>query len=270
LNLTLIHSPSPSANYQCDQSSIPQVGVHRFKYSFYCHTGDWTNGAVAQGERLNQPMYAVQTQSRPGAFGKVLSLVRTDTSQVDIMAIKKAEKSTNYIIRVRETMGKPIQNARLTFPTSTIASAVEMSGAEDTLQGTQFAVSGNALTYSLTKYQPRTFSVKLGPPVAVEQKFADLMQPKPGRVILTVALAFCKSRRAEIELPYGVKIRALSITDALGRVVRNLADEQCLTRSGTIVWDGRDMDSNPVRAGVYFIRCVTDQGNWTSRLSAVQ
>jgi len=270
LNLSLIHSPSPSANYQCDQSSIPLVGVHRFKYSFYGHPGDWTNGTIAQAERLNQPMYAVQVPPRPGKSGKVFSFVRTDTSQVDVMAIKKAERSSNYVIRVRETMGKPIQNATLTFPANTIASAVEVSGVEDTVQGTQFAISGNALTFSMTKYQPRTFSVKLSPPVAVNQKFSDLTHPKNSMVTLTIAQASCKSLRAEIRLPYGVKINSLSITDVLGRIVQNLVEQRIITRASTIFWDGKDMNSRLVRTGVYFIRCDTDQGHWTNRLSVVQ
>jgi alpha-mannosidase len=270
LNLTLIHSPSPAGNYQGDQSSIPIVGNHRFKYSYYAHTGDWTTGTIAQGQQLNQPIYVVQTQPAAGAFGKVISLVRTDTSQVNIMAIKKAEKSSNYVVRVRETMGKPIQNTKLTFPANAITSAVELNGAEDTLQGTQFSVSGNALTFSLNKYQPRAFSVKLGPPVAINQKFSDLMQPKPSDVTLTVVLASCKSMRTEIKVPYGVRIRTLSITDALGRIVRKLAEEQSATHASTIVWDGKDLNSQRVRAGVYFVRCVSDQGHWTGRLSVTQ
>jgi hypothetical protein len=184
------------------------------------------------------------------------------------MAIKKAEKSANYIIRVRETQGSAITGAKLTFPSATILSASEVSGIEDYKGPAVF--SGNDLTVDLTKYQPKAFSVQLGLPVAVAGRFADLMLVKPGEVTLTIALACNRSARVEMKLPYGAKIRSLSITNALGRVVRNLPGNQSAMHACMIMWDGKDMNSQRVRTGVYFVRCMTDKGHWTSRLPVVQ
>jgi alpha-mannosidase len=267
LNLTLFHSPAASGpyNYQGDQSSVAMIGLHNFTYAIYGHAGGWTNGTVDQGERLNQPIFAFQPATRSaGKFGKAVSFVRTSTPQVAVMAIKKAEKSANYIIRVRETQGSAITGAKLTFPSATILSASEVSGIEDYKGPAVF--SGNDLTVDLTKYQPKAFSVQLGLPVAVTGRFADLMLPKPREVTLTIALASNRSARVEMKLPYGAKIRALSITDALGRVVRNLVVDQSATHASMIVWDGKDMNSQRVRTGVYFVTCMTDQGNWTSKM----
>ena len=265
LNLTLIHSPTNPQQYPADQSSAAGVGQHNFTYSIYGHAGSWTNGTVDQGERLNQPIFAFQP-STPGAgkFGKVISLVRTSTPQVAVMAIKKAEKSANYIIRVRETQGAAITGAKLTFPsTSSIVAASEVNGLEEPKGAATF--SGSDLTFNLTKFQPKAFSVQLGTPVAVNGKFGDLV-PHTGEVTLTVVLASDRSIRTEMRLPYGAKIRTLSITDALGRVVRNLAQDQSATHARMIVWDGKDMNSQRVRTGVYFVRCMTDQGHWTGRM----
>jgi hypothetical protein len=184
------------------------------------------------------------------------------------MAIKKAEKSANYIIRVRETQGAPVTGAKLTFPATTIVSASEVTGLEDPKGAATF--SGSDLVFDLTKYQPKTFSVQLGAPVAVRQNFGDLLHPKPREVVLTVVLASSRGTRAQIRLPYGAKIRALSITDALGRVVRNLVEDQSATHASMIVWDGKDMNSRCVRSGVCFVRCMTNQGHWTGRMVVEQ
>jgi hypothetical protein len=236
----------------------------------YGHVGSWTNGTVDQGERLNQPIFAFQPVTRSaGKFGKAVSFVRTSTPQVAVMAIKKAEKSANYIIRVRETQGAPISGARLSFSSAAaIVAASEVTGLEEPKGPATF--SGSDLVFDLTKYQPKTFSVQLGAPVAVRQNFGDLLHPQPREVVLTVVLASSRGARVEMKLPYGAKIRSLSITNALGRVVRNLADNQRATHAGTIIWDGKDMYSQRVRAGVYFVSCMTDQGNWTSKMPLEQ
>jgi alpha-mannosidase len=270
LNLTLIHSPTNQGQYMGDQSSVTYIGLHNFTYAIYSHAGSWTNGTVDQGERLNQPIFAFQpTTPGAGKFGKAVSFVRTSTPQVAVMAIKKAEKSANYIIRVRETQGAPITGAKLTFPSAAaIVAASEVNGLEEPKGAATF--SGSDLTFDLTKFQPRTFSVQLGTPVSVRQKFSDLLYPKPKEVMLTVALASNRGVRTEMRLPYGAWIRTLSITDVLGRVVRKLAAGQNATHASMIVWDGKDMNSQFVRTGVYFVRCMTDQGHWTGRMAVEQ
>jgi len=269
LNLTLLHSPSGAGyNYQGDQSSVAVIGIHNFTYAIYGHAGSWTNGTVDQAERLNQPIFAYQpAAARAGKIGKTISLVRTSSDQVAVMAIKKAEKSANYIVRVRETQGASVSNAKLTFPSTTIIAASEVNGQEEPKGAATF--SGSDLTFSMTRYQPKTFSVQLGAPVAVNQRFSDLMQPKPSEVMVTVALASCKSLRAELSVPYGAKIQSLSITDALGRTVQTLAQEQVVKGARTFVWNGKDMHARQTQTGVFFVRCVTDMGHRTSRLSIV-
>jgi alpha-mannosidase len=270
LDLTLLHSPTtPAGNpydYQGDQSSVAYIGLHTFTYAIYGHEGSWTNGTVDQGERLNQPIFAYQpATSGAGKLGKAISFVRTSTPQVAVMAIKKAEKSTNYIIRVRETQGTPISGARLSFPSAAaIVAASEVTGVEEPKGTATF--SGSDLIFNLTKYQPKTFSVQLGVPVAVRGNFSGLLHPNPSEVQLTVALTSNRGIRTVMRLPYSARIRTLSITDVLGRLVRKLAEDQSVTHSSVIVWDGKDMNSKLVHTGMYFVRCMTDQGNWTSKI----
>jgi hypothetical protein len=270
LNLTLIHSPSNPGGYQQDLSSVAVVGLHNFAYSIYSHSGNWTNGTIDQGERLNQPIFAYQPVTpRAGKIGKVFSLVRTSSPQVSVMAIKKAEKSANYIIRVRETQGAPVTGAKLIFPaTMAIVAASEVTGLEEAKGAATF--SGKELTFDMKRYQPKTFSVQLGTPVSINQRFGEFLQPKPSEVTLTVALAFSKKSIATIKLPYGERIRGISIVDATGRIVQKMAREGNITSASTIVWDGGDMNAQRVRAGVYFVNCETGHGRVTTRLTVVQ
>jgi flagellar hook assembly protein FlgD len=96
------------------------------------------------------------------------------------------------------------------------------------------------------------------------------MQPKPSEVRLTVALANSRAGRVDLMIPYGAKIQTLAITDALGRIVQKLAENQTVTSASSITWNGKDGYSQKAHTGVYFVRCVTNMGSQTSRLSVMQ
>jgi alpha-mannosidase len=143
--------------------------VHDFKYAFYGHGGDWTNGSVVEAARLNQPLLAFQAVAHPGALGKTFSFLKTNSAQVFTMAVKKAEKGTAFVVRVRETAGKPMTGAEITFA-SPILAATELMGSEEEKAGGSAPFSGNTLTFNLTPYQPKTFSVGLSPAVPVRPR----------------------------------------------------------------------------------------------------
>ena len=270
LALTLFHSPSGGGfNYQGDQSSVPVIGDHTFTYSIYGHAGNWRNGTVDQGERLNQPIYSFQPASQQqGKIGKTISFVKTSSPQVAVMAIKKAEKSSQYVVRVRETQGTAIDGAKLIFPNATILAASEVNGIEEPKAAAAF--SGGDLTFDLTKYQPKTFSVQLGVAYGDNRAISGHMQNKPAYTTLTVVLGSSKTGIARLGVPYGAKIRSLSITNALGRVVRKLSDGQSIKQDLTISWDGKDDNSRHVQVGLYFVHCVTDIGSSTGKLPVAQ
>jgi hypothetical protein len=268
LNLTLLHSPSPGNNYGGDQSSDVNVGIHSISYSLYSHSGTWTNGTIAQGERLNQPVFAFQSTPRAGRLGKTVSLVRTSTPQVAVMAIKKAEKSSNYIVRVRETTGNPITGAKLIFPSTTITAASEVNGLEEAKGAAQF--SGSELTFDLAKYQPKTFSIKLGNVVGIGGKFDDLLRAVPSNRVISVSLASARAAHAELRIPRGETVDAIAILDARGRMVRTLVKGGDAAPAESLVWDGRNGAGRIVGPGVYFVSCLTDQGRIAARLTKTE
>jgi len=95
LRLTLIKSamvPDPTAD----------LGEHEFTYSLYPHASDWyEGGTVPAAWSLNNPLtYAPGKPSRD-AFG----LFRISSDRVMVDALKKAEDSDAYVLRVHEFAG---------------------------------------------------------------------------------------------------------------------------------------------------------------------
>jgi alpha-mannosidase len=136
--------------------------VHHFKYAFYGHRGDWTHGTVLEAARLNQPLLAFSTSAHNGTAGRVVSFLQTSSPQVVVMALKKAEKSDAYVVRVREASGNANSGAKIILA-SEIRSASEIMGSEEAKPDGKVTVSDKNLVFDLTPYQPKTFTFTLKP-----------------------------------------------------------------------------------------------------------
>lgn len=155
IRLTLIHTPKVGGNYvyQGEQD----LGLNRFTYSFFGHSGKWGESTQWEAEKLNQPMLAYQTTRHEGALGKSFGFASVNTRNVGVKALKKAENSDEIVIRVYELTGGE-EDVTITFPVE-IVSAREVNGVEEEVGAASF--SGNDLTFHITKYQPKTFAVRL-------------------------------------------------------------------------------------------------------------
>jgi alpha-mannosidase len=95
MRLTLIKAsvdPDPHAD----------IGEHRFRYALYPHRGDWTTGGtLTAADQFNVPLWV-----HPGSPGRDMppefSLVHTDSDNVVIETVKKAEDENALIIRCVE------------------------------------------------------------------------------------------------------------------------------------------------------------------------
>jgi alpha-mannosidase len=95
MRLTLIKAsvdPDPHAD----------IGEHRFCYALYPHRGDWTTGGtLTAADQFNVPLWV-----HPGSPGRDMppefSLVHTDSDNVVIETVKKAEDENALIIRCVE------------------------------------------------------------------------------------------------------------------------------------------------------------------------
>jgi alpha-mannosidase len=165
VRLTLMYTPRAlSFVYQGTQD----WGIHNVKYGIYPHSGDWVYAKSPwYGSFLNNPPIAFETTKHEGLLGKEFSFLKINTSQVDVMAFKKAEESNYYIVRVNELYGKDSKRVTITFP-GTIVDAYEVNGQEKKIGAADY--SGGVLNFDMTRFLIRSFAVKFEDPSVVLTK----------------------------------------------------------------------------------------------------
>jgi alpha-mannosidase len=159
IRLTLVRTPGTRGGY--DDQGTQDLGHHEFVYGIAGHAGDWRQGQTDwEGERLNDPLVAFQTEKHIGTLGRAFSLVKISNPRVRIMGLKKAELSNDIVVRLVELDGKPEPDVRISFA-SPIRAARELNGQEQPVGPA--VVKDGALVTSFTAYQPRTFALTLQP-----------------------------------------------------------------------------------------------------------
>ncbi len=159
LRLTAFHTPGVGSSYVYQATN--GFGSHRFMFGLMGHAGDWRDGSSPwAAARMNQPLQAFQTQKHPGMLGKTFGFLSCNNSNVMVKAIKKAENTSEIIVRLQELSGRPqIANIAFAVPMST---ARMLNGAEEHLAA--LSSSDGTLNVSLTPYQPLTLAFTLESP----------------------------------------------------------------------------------------------------------
>ncbi len=168
LRLTLLRTPGigPRAGYR-DQAT-QDWGRHEFVYGLAAHGGDWRRDRTDwQAQRLHQPLIAFESSKHSGRLGKTFSILRLNTDRVRVLALKKAEETDEVIVRIVELDGRGVPDVRLSFPAPIIA-AREVNGQEQPLARTtsKTTIVRGQLVTSLSRFQPRSFALKLARPSA--------------------------------------------------------------------------------------------------------
>ncbi|AXC11943.1 glycosyl hydrolases 38-like [Acidisarcina polymorpha] len=162
IRLTLLRTPGIAGGY-ADQST-QDIGHHEFTYGIAGHAAGWREGQTDwQALRLNAPLIAFQTANHAGPLGRSFSLVKVSNPRIRIMAVKKAEKSDEVVVRLVELDGKPQSDVRVSFA-APIATAREVNGQEQPLGPAQ--LDSGTLVTSFAAYQPRAFALKLASPAS--------------------------------------------------------------------------------------------------------
>lgn len=162
LRLTLLHTPKTKGGYRYQDRQ--DFGQHMLTYSIVGHSGTYRDAkTVLKAEVLNQPMKAFVTDKNAGTAGKTFSFMNIDNDKIAIRALKQAERSDEYIVRIYETTGKSNQSAAINFA-GEIASAKELNGVEDEIGNVSF--SGNKLNVAVHPFGIKTYKVKLKSPKA--------------------------------------------------------------------------------------------------------
>lgn len=157
LRLTLLHTPATKNNYSYQNRQ--DQGYHTFTYSLVGHAGGLDKAQISEkAEVLNQRIKAFTTEKHAGTLGKSFSFASSSNSNIAVKALKKAESSDEYVIRVYETGGKTQQEAMLTFA-GEIESAVEADGTEKNIGSATF--SGRQLQVSIQPNSIKTYKLRL-------------------------------------------------------------------------------------------------------------
>lgn len=170
IRLTLLHTPKTRRGYAYQDHQ--DFGYHTFTYSITGHAGALDNAEVSkEADVLNQRIKAFSTVKHPGVLGKTYSLASSDNANVVIKALKMAESSDEYVVRVYETSGKAQQNANIVFAADIVA-AVEADGTEKTIGNAGF--DGRSLQVTIQANSIKTYKVRLAKKEMTSVKYENL------------------------------------------------------------------------------------------------
>jgi len=114
--------------------------------------------AVRQADVLNSGLRTFLTPRHQGPMGRMFSFVASDNPRVMVKALKRAEVSDEYVVRVYETAGKGTEKALISFA-GTIVKAVEADGTERTIKAAEH--TDHALQVEIGAYSVKTYKVVL-------------------------------------------------------------------------------------------------------------
>lgn len=156
IRLTLLHTPKTKNGYRYQDHQ--DFGHHEFTYSISGHDGQLDKTvANRKAAVLNQRIKPFVTTAHKGTLGKEYSVASINNANLAVKALKKAENSDEYVVRVYDIAGND-GNATVTFD-SEILSAVKADGTEKTLQPATF--SGKNLSVDVKNSGISTYKVRL-------------------------------------------------------------------------------------------------------------
>lgn len=158
LRLTCIHTPAGAFTKDARQD-LQDIGRNIFSFAIFSHKGGLSSKTSQQSQLFNNSLVAFQTSSRrKGALNDSFSLLKVNSNNVIVRAIKKADDDDDIIIRVNSSSDKNIKNASISF-FADILEASEAYGTEKVIKKAKY--EKNTLTFSLKPYEIKTFKIKL-------------------------------------------------------------------------------------------------------------
>jgi alpha-mannosidase len=157
MRLTLLHTPKTRGGYAYQDKQ--DFGVHHFSYAIVGHADSYQDAQiVTKAELFNQTPKAFIAPKHKGDLGKSFSFLQSDNDKIIIKAVKQAETSNDYVVRLYETSGVNKQSVSLSFAGNIIA-AKELNGVEDEIGDVSF--SNNELKLEVNPFGMKTFKVTL-------------------------------------------------------------------------------------------------------------
>ncbi|HWT26975.1 MAG TPA: glycoside hydrolase family 38 C-terminal domain-containing protein [Mobilitalea sp.] len=130
---------------------------HEFSYSLFPHRGDFRQaGTVKAAYQFNNPMTAVMKENETGELAQSYSFVSSDSENVVIEVVKKAEDSDDTIVRVYECYNRRT-DAVLTFAKD-IKQIHECSMLEE--EEAELSFVKNKVSFIIRPFEIKTFKVR--------------------------------------------------------------------------------------------------------------
>lgn len=159
LRLTLLYTPGSTGGYAEQRSQ--DWGRQEFTYGLFGHKGGWQEGkADWRAARLDQPLLVFQTDSHAGKLGRKFSLLKVDSDDIAIRAVKLAADNDQVIVRLQELDGAGVKSASLNVAAG-IEQATEVTGLEKPLHPLDSRREG--LNLDFKPYQLRSLALDFTP-----------------------------------------------------------------------------------------------------------
>src|SRR5258708_39059064 len=88
--------------------SLADRGPQHFQFAVYPHAGDWRAALTERrGQEFNWPLMAATEPAHDGVYGHSWSFVTVAADNVYVTAVKRAEDSDAWVLRLVEWHGQP-------------------------------------------------------------------------------------------------------------------------------------------------------------------
>ena len=149
MRITLLRAPT------CPDR-LGDLGINKFTYSFYPHTGTWqTGGTVKEAFKLNVPLKALNVCAQNGTLPAENSFISCDNEDIIIDAVKSAQDGNGTIIRVYQS--RRVRGERKLTVNLPFTEAYECNLMED--ENKEITFDGNTITFNVTPFEVKTFRI---------------------------------------------------------------------------------------------------------------
>ena len=223
---------------------------------------------------MNQPLVGIQATANNGGWGKEYSfLTVSKPEQIAVMALKKAELSDKYVIRVRETRNENLTGAKISFR-SNVTNVVNVTGQEDEITAQSVlprvkpgavTASGKDITFDLSPFSIRAFAFTLDNPTNI-YTVTDHMNAKPTIPFSIQVL----QKRLNFLLFADEKVQKVVVTNMAGKRIKVLHNNASNVNDALYRWDGKNSIGAYVSSGLYVVNVVTNKRHTSQKVPMVQ
>jgi len=165
LRMSLVRGPRrgyPSTpDSWSDQSDEPLVGIHHVKYALAPHRGAWQDaGATRRGVGFNAPFLVKFESSHAGELSSTFGALNVEPANVTVEAVKKAEDSDDFIVRLYETDGKTAAAVLSFSRTPQSARETDMLEWDKYVAPKSFVIEGRKVKLPVAPHEIKTIRVK--------------------------------------------------------------------------------------------------------------